>query len=219
MTIIFFEPYYIAGAVTGALGGFIIGLVTFYGKPFFIRFGLKKTPIEPVIIGTGQIEVPCKPIDNGRFEHRGRPYIAPQDRLVPKNLIAGSVSGVYIEGIPSPIAITQRTMSFKLKDNTILSEALRSILHNDALKKMFTRDITNKTLLIVIIVGIAATAMVYVKLYGDAEYMKLVGSVIDQKFVALEKLITQLPDIQEIQRSVNSTNPKGPQGITPPGGG
>lgn len=144
--------YYLTGMALGATVGFLFGLVVYYGRAWFIRFVLKKTPIEPVIIGTGKISIPVKGINDGRFEHDGLPYVVPSGRTVPKSLIAGSVSAVYFEGIPDPVEITPNSMNFKLTDNTILSPSMRSILHNDALKKMFSREKITHTVLFVMLV-------------------------------------------------------------------
>lgn len=153
--------YYFTGMGLGVTVGFLFGLVAYYGRAWFIRFVLKKTPIEPVIIGTGKISIPVKGINDGRFEHDGLPYVVPSGRTVPKSLIAGSVSAVYFEGIPDPVELTPASMNFKLTDNTILSPSMRSILHNDALRKMFSREkITHTILFIMLVLNVLVGAAV-----------------------------------------------------------
>jgi hypothetical protein len=209
--------YYIMGGITGTLFGSIISIGLMRGKPIFYRFVLKKTPVEPVIIGTSKISVPMKKIENNMFEFEGNPYIAPPERMIPKSLLMGSVSAVYIEGVPMPLEITQRTIGFKLTDNSILCGVLRSVLNDNSLSKLFSKEkITHKHLLIVIMVGIIFSAIT----------MQLVMSINDNIPMIMDNINNQIATLKTAAENyakeagkAGGLNPLGPKPVpTPPGG-
>lgn len=214
------EPLWIgwfAGIIQGVAVGLPFGILLARGKAFFYRFVLKKTPIEPVIIETGKISVPTLKLEDDKFEFEGKPYIAPPERMTPKSFLVGSVSAIYVKGIPMPLLITQRTLGFKLTDNTILSDVMRSIFSSDSLRKLFTKEkITNTILLLVIIIGIVATVMTLQLVMG----MKtMLPELVDTFNSNMETMRGYLAEYLNPESVVNTSNPKGPTEVKPPGGG
>lgn len=203
------------GTVQGLALGIILGILLARGKAFFIRFVLKKTPIEPIMIGEGKIDVPTKAVNDGKFEHEGLPYIVPPGVTTPKSLMTGSVSAIYFKGIPSPVSLALNTINFKLKDNTILCPTIRAILQNDALQKMFSREkITNLILAILIVLGILVVTMNLQLTIGIKNYFPEFINTINSQIDSLKNVATTY-----MEDVANSQNPLGPQTVTPPGGG
>lgn len=203
------------GTVQGLALGIILGILLSQGKAFFIRFALKKTPIEPVMIGEGKIDVPTKAINDGRFEHEGLPYIVPPGKTTPKSLVTGSVCAIYFKGIPSPLELSLNTIGFKLKDNTILCPSIRAILQNDALQKMFSREkITNLVLAILITMAIVLCVANLQLIIGIKNYFPQFINEFNSQISNLKGLATTY-----MEETANSQNPLGPQTVTPPGGG
>jgi hypothetical protein len=208
--------YYGMGAIAGTMFGTIISGIMTFGKAFYIRFVLKKTPIEPYIIGTGKVSVPVLAIDDDRFEYNGFPYIVPKEDVVPKSLITGSVSAPFFEGIPTPMKFTPRSIGFKLKDNTILSKTMRIILQADSLSKMFSREkVTNFHILLAVVFGILVTGISIQMMVGLQQMFPQLITEFNSSMETMRAAVAQYltPD------AVNTVNPKGPTAVPPPPGG
>lgn len=203
------------GAIQGLALGLIVGILASQGRAFFIRFVQKKTPIEPVMIGEGKIDVPVKAVNDGRFEHEGLPYVVPPGVTTPKSLITGSVCAIYFKGIPSPLKVSLNTLNFQLKDNTILCPTIRAILQNDALKKMFTREkVTNFILAILIAIVIVLCITQLQMIVAIKNYMPQLINELNAQISSLRVLADSY-----IEQAARATDPRGPQPPpTPPGG-
>lgn len=220
---------YNVGLVMGGILGVLIGMIVaiFYtnGRAFFIRFFLGQTPIEAIIIGIGKISVPVKAIVDGQFEHNGFPYVVPEGRTMPKSLLTGSVSAIYFEGIPFPVLITTRTLNFRLKDNTILSDTFKTIFHNDSLKKMMSRErIQHIHLALLMILAIGGIAMVLQYTIKETNYLQGLSGVIEGQLssfrTSMDSRLSQVIDTtKSAAESAGKANPNAPQPPpTPPGG-
>lgn len=223
------EVGYNLGLVMGSIMGVLFGMIAaiFYtnGRAFFIRFFLGKTPIEAIIIGIGKISVPVKAIVDGQFEYNGFPYVVPEGRTMPKSLLTGSVSAIYFEGIPFPVLITTRTLNFRLKDNTILSDTFKTIFHNDSLKKMMSREkIQHIHLFLLLILVLGAIVVVLQYTIKETNYLQGLSGVIEGQLTSfrtsmdsrLSQVIDTAKSAAETAGKANPNAPQPPQ--TPPGG-
>jgi hypothetical protein len=207
---------WMVGIIQGLVVGLPVGILLARGKAFFYRFVLKKTPVEPVIIDTGKISVPTKKIEENKFEFDGDTYIAPPERMIPKSLMVGSVSAIYLKGIPMPLHITHNTLGFKLTDNTILCDVMRSIFNSDSLRKLFTKEkITHVHLALLIILGIFASVMTLQLIIAMKsmfpQFIDEFNSSLETMRGAFAEYFTENP--------ANTANPKGPTAVPPPPGG
>lgn len=213
------DPLWIGWAVglmQGLAVGIPVGVLLSSGKPFFYRFVLKKTPVEPVIIGTGKISVPTKKIVGDKFEFEGDVYIAPPERMIPKSFLTGSVSAIYLAGVPMPLYITHNTLGFKLTDNTILCDVMRSIFGSDSLRKLFTKEkITNMHLFLIGMSGLLLLAIVIQLVYGLTNMLPQFINEFNSSMETMRTAFAQYlgPD------AANTVNPKGPTAVPPPPGG
>lgn len=207
---------WIVGIVQGLVVGTPFGILLAKGKPFFYRFVLKKTPVEPVIIGTGKISVPTLKIEGDKFEFEGNPYIAPPERMIPKSFLVGSVSAIYIEGIPMPLHITHNTVGFKLTDNTILSDIMRWIFGSDALKKLHGKEkITHTHLFLVGMFSLLLLAVLIQLVYG---LTNMLPQIVNDFNSGMDTMRTAFSEYLKGD-AVNTVDPKGPQVPNPPPGG